>query len=166
MTAVLQTTEPPLRLTAACQALEIPRSSLFRHRAGAGKSPLPARPRPAPPRALNPAERQAVHDTLNQPRFADQAPAEVYATLLDKGDCLCSVRTMYRILAQHRETAERRRRRRHPVYQKPELPATGPNQVWSWDITKLMGPVKWTCFHLYVIIDIFSRREDAGGGRR
>lgn len=157
--AALQTTEPPPRLTAAaCQALEIPRSSLFRHRASAGKSPLPAKPRPTPPRALNPAERQAVYDTLNQPRFADQAPAEVYATLLDEGTYRCSVRTMYRILAQHHETAERRRQRRHPVYQRPELLAAGPNQVWSWDITKLMGPVKWTYFYLYVIIDIFSRR--------
>jgi putative transposase len=87
----------------------------------------------------------------------DQAPQEVYAALLDEGQYLCSVRTMYRLLEAHQEVKERRDQLRHPVYQKPELLATAPNQVWSWDITKLLGPVKWTYFYLYVVLDIFSR---------
>jgi putative transposase len=95
---------------------------------------------------------------LREPRFVDLAPAEVYASLLDQGVYLCSIRTMYRVLAEHDEVRERRRQLRHPLYQKPELLAEGPNQVWSWDITKLMGPAKWSYFYLYVIIDIFSRR--------
>src|SRR5208282_2530483 len=90
--------------------------------------------------------------------IADQAPAEVYASLLDEGVYLCSIRTMYRVLAANQEVRERRDQLRHPVYKKPELLAQAPNQVWSWDITKLMGPAKWTYFYLYVIIDIFSRR--------
>jgi putative transposase len=113
--------------------------------------------RPAPPRALGPAERQTVLAQLNSERFVDQAPAQVYATLLDEGQYLCSVRTMYRILDQHDQVRERRNQLSHPAYQKPELLATGPNQVWSWDITKLLGPAKWTYFYLYVILDIFSR---------
>jgi len=113
--------------------------------------------RPAPPRALGPAERQTVLAQLNSERFVDQAPAQVYATLLDEGHYLCSVRTMYRILDQHEQVRERRNQLSHPAYQKPELLATGPNQVWSWDITKLLGPAKWTYFYLYVILDIFSR---------
>ncbi|MBC7675685.1 MAG: DDE-type integrase/transposase/recombinase [Rhodoferax sp.] len=103
-------------------------------------------------------ERGQVLAHLRLPRFADQTPTEVYATLLDDGIHLCSIRTMYRILAAHGEVAERRRQRRHPVCHKPELLAKGPNQVWSWDITKLMGPVKWSCFYLYVILDIGRRR--------
>ena len=96
-------------------------------------------------------------DTLNEPRFADLAPAEVYASLLDQGMFICSIRTMYRVLAENRQVRERRNQLRHPQYKKPELIATGPNQVWSWDITKLKGPAKWTYFYLYVIMDIFSR---------
>ena len=98
-----------------------------------------------------------MHDTLNSERFVDQAPTEAYATLLDAGKYLCSVRTMYRILEEHAELRERRDQLRHPNYEKPVLLATGPNQVWSWDITKLLGPMKWVYFHLYVILDIFSR---------
>ena len=98
-----------------------------------------------------------MHDTLNSERFVDQAPTEVYATLLDEGKYLCSVRTMYRILEEHAELRERRDQLRHPNYEKPVLLATGANQVWSWDITKLLGPMKWAYFHLYVIMDIFSR---------
>jgi putative transposase len=113
--------------------------------------------RPAPPRALGPAERQTVLAQLNSERFVDQAPAQVYATLLDEGQYLCSVRTMYRILDQHDQVRERRNQLSHPAYQKPELLATGPNQIWSGDITKLLGPAKWTYFYLYVILDIFSR---------
>ncbi len=94
---------------------------------------------------------------LNSTRFADKAPAEVYATLLDEKTYLCSIRTMYRVLAANGQVRERRKQLHHPNYTKPELLATGPNQVWSWDITKLRGPAKWTYFHLYVILDIFSR---------
>ncbi len=104
-----------------------------------------------------------VLDLLHAPRFADQAPAEIYASLLDEGVYHCSIRTMYRILGQHGEVRERREQLRHPTYRKPELLAERPNQVWSWDITKLMGPTKWSYFYLYVIylyviLDIFSRR--------
>jgi putative transposase len=94
---------------------------------------------------------------LNSQEFSDKAPAEVYATLLDRRQYLCSIRTMYRILGENGEVRERRDQLRHPAYKKPELLATGPNQVWSWDITKLLGPQKWTYFYLYVILDIFSR---------
>jgi transposase InsO family protein len=94
---------------------------------------------------------------LHSERFVDQAPAEIYATLLDEGRYLCSIRTMYRILAKQHEIRERRNQLRHPNYIKPELLARAPNQVWSWDITKLKGPAKWTYFYLYVIIDILSR---------
>lgn len=157
--AVIAATDPPPRLTAAaCQALDIPRSSLFRHRARLKHPPVPRPPRRGPPRKLNPTEYQAVCDLLHEPRFADQAPTEIYATLLDEGRYHCSIRTLYRILSRLGEGQERRHQRRHPVYQKPELLATGPNQVWSWDITKLRGPATWTYFYLYVILDIFSRR--------
>ena len=120
----------------------------------------PARPaaaRPTPPRALDPVERQTVLETLNGARFLDQAPAQVHATLLDEGTYLCSPRTMYRLLDAAGEVKERRDQVRRPQYAAPELLATRPNEVWSWDITKLLGPVKWTYFYLYVILDIFSR---------
>ena len=94
---------------------------------------------------------------LAGPRFVDRAPAEVVATLLDEGHYLCSERTMYRILAADQPVRERRNQREHPQYIKPELVATAPNQTWSWDITKLLGPTKWTYFYLYVVLDIFSR---------
>ena len=113
--------------------------------------------RPSPPLALDAHERQVLLDTLNGERFADTAPAAVHATLLDEGRYLGSVRTMYRLLAAHGGSRERRDQLIHPAYAKPELLATAPNQVWSWDITKLKGPARWTCFHLYVILDIFSR---------
>jgi putative transposase len=103
------------------------------------------------------SERQAVLDLLHSPRFRDAAPAQVYATLLDEGTYLASERTMYRLLAQAGQSRERRDQLVHPAYHKPELLATSPNQVWSWDITKLLGPQKWTYFYLYVILDIFSR---------
>jgi len=109
------------------------------------------------PRALSQSEQQVVLNTLNGDRFADQSPSAVYATLLDEGDYFCSIRTMYRILEQHQQVKERRIQLCHPVYSKPELLATGPNQVWSWDITKLLGPSKWTYFYLYVLLDIYSR---------
>ena len=113
--------------------------------------------RPSPPRTLSSDEREAVLDILHSDRFVDKAPHEVYGTLLDEGTYHCSIRTMYRILDDKTEVKERRNQLSHPVYQKPELLATAPNQVWSWDITKLLGPAKWTYFYLYVILDIFSR---------
>jgi len=140
-------------LARACRALGVPRASLYRQR----RPPAPpARPRRSPARALTPPERQAVLAVLHSERFVDQAPTEVYATLLDEGTSHCSPRTMYRLLAAAQEVRERRNQLRH-VAPTPELLATGPNQVWSWDITKLLGPVKWTSFSLYVILDIFSR---------
>ena len=139
----------------ACQALGIPRASYYRH----GQQPKPVdRPARTPsPRALSGEERQRVKNMLYSERFADKAPRQVFATLLDKGEYHCSVRTMYRILDADRANRERRNQLRHPNYQKPELLATAPNQVWSWDITKLLGPKKWTYYYLYVILDIFSR---------
>ena len=136
----------------ACRALGLPRASLYRGRRPAAV----ARPRPAPPRALHPIERQGVLDLLHT-RFIDQAPAQVHATLLDEGTYLCSPRTMYRVLDAAHEIKERRDQVRRPHYAAPELLATRPNEVWSWDITKLLGPSKWTYFYLYVILDIFSR---------
>jgi len=143
---------------AVCAALSVSRASVLRHRA-ALTAPPPVRKARAPSsRALPESERDQVLQHLRETRFADQTPTEIFATLLDEGTYLCSIRTMYRILAAQGEVTERRRQRTHPVYTKPELLATAPNQVWSWDITKLMGPMKWSYFYLYVIIDIFSRR--------
>jgi hypothetical protein len=145
-------------ITAACAALDLSRASFHRRQAAATRPPVPVRPRPKPARALAANERRTVISLLRAEPYADLAPAEVYASLLDQGTYHCSIRTMYRILHEHDEIKERRRQLRHPIYQKPELLAEGPNQVWSWDITKLMGPENWTYFYLYVIIDIFSRR--------
>jgi putative transposase len=117
----------------------------------------PKVPRPKPARALSDEEQKRVLGVLHQKRFMDKPPRQVYARLLDDGKYLCSTSTMYRILRGAEEIRERRNQVRHPVYTKPELLATGPNQVWSWDITKLKGPRKWEHYHLYVIIDIFSR---------
>lgn len=140
---------------AACAALGMPRATFYRQTA-LGISARNAE-RPAPPLALSEAEEQRVLDALHEPRFRDFTPYYVYATLLDEGVYHCSIRTMYRILAKHNEVRERRRQVSRPHYEKPELLATDPNQVWSWDITKLKGPAKWTYFHLYVILDIYSR---------
>ena len=151
---------PGTGLTAGvCQALGVSRASLYRCRARLARPPASLSPtKSRPPRALSAEERQRVLDLLREPRFADLAPAEIYATLLDEGTYQCSIRTMYRVLAEHGAVRERRDQLRHPVYQKPELLAEAPDQVWSWDITKLMGPAKWSYFYLYVVLDIFSRR--------
>ena len=141
---------------AACRALVIPRASYYRDLLP-DKEPVLAKVRPSPARALGEEERRAVLAHLHSERFVDQAPHQVYASLLDEGIYLCSPRTMYRILEQNSEVRERRDQLRHPTYKKPELLATGPNQLWSWDITKLLGPAKWTYFYLYVILDVFSR---------
>jgi len=143
----------------ACHALGVSRASLYRGRARLVRPPASPPPtKPRSPRALSAEQRRAVLDRLREPRFIDLAPAGIYATLLDEGTYGCSIRTMYRILAEHGAVRERRNQLRHPVYQKPELLAEAPNQVWSWDITKLMGPAKWSYFYLYVVLDIFSRR--------
>jgi putative transposase len=160
-------------MTTACQILNIPRSSLYRLRQTAQ---LPASAEPAAPtasqwakpaRALSGEEKEQVRSVLNSERFVDQSPREVYATLLDEGAYLCHWRTMYRVLGAYQEVrlpaeasaqaGERRNQLRHPAYAKPELLATGPNQLWSWDITKLRGPVTWTYYYLYVMLDVFSR---------
>jgi putative transposase len=158
MDAVAATAYETGVIAAACAAVGLSRASFHRRQTAAKNPPALLRVRPKPARALGEAERRRVLDLLREDRFVDQAPAEVYATLLDEGLYHCSIRTMYRILHENDEVRERRQQRRHPVYAKPELLAEGPNQVWSWDITKLMGPSKWTYFYLYVIIDIFSRR--------
>jgi putative transposase len=151
--------DPGGGLTApACAALGVARASVHRHRARRDRPPVAPQPRPRPPRALAAEERHTILARLREPRFADLAPAEIYATLLDEGVYHCSIRTLYRILDEHEEVRERRDQLRHPIYQKPELLAEAPNEVWSWDITKLMGPAKWQYFYLYVILDIFSRR--------
>jgi len=151
------TVELPREVATApvCEALGLNRSTVYRR-----KNPPEAKakqPRPRPARALDLCERQEVLDTLHTERFCDQSPVEVCQTLLEEGRYLCSPRTMYRILADSKEVRERRNQLRHPRYHRPELVATGPNQVWSWDITKLKGPIKWTYYHLYVMLDLFSR---------
>lgn len=138
----------------ACLALGVSRASFYRQLAPV-HGPAPARPRPA--RALTNPEREAVLAHLYSDRFQDQSPMEVCATLLDEGHYYCSVRTMYRLLAQAGQTRERRAQLVHPAYAKPELLTSAPNQLWSWDITKLLGPAKWTYFYLYVILDVYSR---------
>jgi putative transposase len=138
----------------ACLALAVSRSTFYRRR----RPPTgQQQPRPTPARALSKKERDEVYDTLCSDQFVDRAPAEVVATLLDNGIYLCSERTMYRVLKERAAVKERRPQRTHPQYKKPELIATDPNQVWSWDITRLLGPKKWSYFYLYVILDIYSR---------
>lgn len=151
-------------IEAACDALAVPRATFYRKRPVLGplamlesSPPPPPVVRASPARTLGTEERQRVLSVLHEERFQDWAPAAVQATLLDEGNYLCSTRTMYRILEKEGETRERRDQAVHPVYQKPELLATAPNQLWSWDITKLRGPVKWNYFQLYVILDVFSR---------
>jgi putative transposase len=140
---------------AACNALTVPRATFYRQHARNG---IVKNSRNfIPPLALHEEESQALLDVVHQERFWDASPYQIYATLLDEGRYICSVRTVYRILGQQNEVKERRKQVVRPQYQKPELLATEPNQVWSWDITKLKGPAKWTYFYLYVILDIYSR---------
>jgi len=136
-----------------CAALGLPRATFYRR-----SRPMhgPSKPRRSP-RALSSEEKAKVLAVLHEPRFADHAPAEVYATLLEEGTYLCSIRTMYRILAEASEVRERRNQLRHPNHPRPELLAEKSNQLWSWDITKLHGPAKWTYFYLYVVMDVYSR---------
>jgi putative transposase len=155
VSAAIGALTPIVGVKAACEALNVPRASFYRKRGG-GVFPAAAAVRFIP-RALDAVERKAILACLHEERFQNCAPAAVYATLLDEGRYHCSIRTMYRILEGEGEARERRDQLVHPAYQKPELLATGPNQLWSWDITKLLGPAKWTYFYLYVILDVFSR---------
>ena len=149
---------PTLGIVAACEAVGLPRGSFYwAQQPVEPVAPSPAPERPPSPRALTPTEKAAVREVLNSERFQDQAPREVYATLLDEERYLCSWRTMYRILAENQEIRERRDQLHHPVYAKPERLATRPNQLWSWDITKLRGPVTWTYSYLYVILYVYCR---------
>jgi putative transposase len=151
----LETVTTPGETLALCESVGLARATFYRRR----QPPRPSTPtvRVASSRALVPAERQAVLDVLHSERFVDQSPAEVQATLLEEQTYLCSTRTMYRILDAAQEIRERRAQARHPAYAKPELVATAPNQIWSWDITKLKGPIPYLYYSLYVILDLFSR---------
>jgi len=149
---------PTTGVTLACQALDLPRSSFYRAQQPRAFTETPRTlERVRSPRALTATENETVRAVLNSERFQDQAPREVYATLLDEERYLCSWRTMYRILAENQPVRERRNQLLHPSYAKPELLATCANQLWSWDITKLRGPVTWTYYYLYVILDVYSR---------
>jgi putative transposase len=140
-------------IASGCAALGVSRATYYRSR----RPKAPRAQRPTPSRALSLVERDAVYEQLHAPRFVDLAPAQIFAQLLDEDRYLCSVRTMYRLLEQQHELRERRAQLRHPAYSAPQLLATRPNELWSWDITKLLGPAKWTYFYLYVILDVFSR---------
>lgn len=142
-----------LGVAPACLALGVSRASFYRWLHPHHGPPCPR----SAPRALSADERAGVLAVLHQERFVDRAPGQVVAALLDEDKYLCSERTMYRILAAHAEARERRDQARHPSYAAPELLAQAPNALWSWDITKLRGPAKWTYFYLYVILDVFSR---------
>lgn len=150
--ATVTEVKPVLGVSGSCDALGFPRATYYRM-----IKPKRSSIRVSPPRKLCASEREQVLALLHEPRFADLAPAEVYATLLDEKKFFCSERTMYRVLAENHEIRERRDQLRHPKYSAPELLASGANQLWSWDITKLHGPRKWTYFYLYVILDVFSR---------
>jgi len=156
---IAQTVEqltPIIGTRPACRALGAAPATIYRRRRP--PAPRPSRPRPVSERALSDTEREAVLAELHSERFADSSPAQVWATLLDEGRYLASERTMYRLLAdQHGRVRERRDQRAHPGYAKPELLATRPNELYSWDITKLLGPAKWTYYYLYVILDVYSR---------
>ena len=153
--AAVDSRRAPLRVRPSCVALGVAPATYYRHQRPRVLGPHLRRL--SPPRALTVVEHQTVLDVLHAPRFLDLAPAQVYATLLDEGTYHCAERTMYRVLAAQGEGRERRAQRRGPIYAAPELLATGPNQLWSWDITKLKGPAKWTYYYLYVVLDVFSR---------
>jgi putative transposase len=151
VTTIAQELSQSVGKARACQALDLPRSRLYPRPQAARSS------RSTPAHAFSAEERTAIRALLNSEGFMDKAPRQIYAALLDEGTYLCHWRSMYRILQDFSEVRERRKQRQHPVYRKPELLAEAPNQVWSWDITKLGGPAKWTHFALYTVIDIFSR---------
>jgi putative transposase len=148
---------PLVGTTAALATVGADRATWYRHHRQSPAPPRPERVVTPQPRALTEVERKEIKVTLESDEFVDEAPATVYAKLLDQGTYLASVSTMYRVLHEHDEVRERRRQATHPAHKKPELIATGANSVWSWDITKLHGPQKWTYYYLYVILDIYSR---------
>jgi putative transposase len=171
--AAVEELAPLVGTRPACRAVGVAPATIYRRRRPPEQwaERPPADPRPAPARSLSEGEREAVLAELRSERFVDSSPAQVWATLLDEGRNLCSERTMYRLLARHGEVRERRDQLTHPSYARPELLAKRPNELWSWDITKLLGPAKWTYYYLYVILDVFSRyvvgwtvqhRESAG----
>src|SRR5260370_23498201 len=129
---------PRLGIAPTCAALRLPRATYYRRRRPQSAPP----PRRASPRALSGAEQAAVLGVLHEPRFVDLAPSEVYATLLDAGQYLCSERTMYRVLAAHQEVRERRHQLPRPCYAAPELLAHRPNELRRWDMTQLLGPAE------------------------
>jgi putative transposase len=149
--------QPLVGVRGGCAAVGEAQARWYRRHRQSPPPPRPERARAAQPRALSGVERKELRRVLNSPEHVDEAPATVYAKLLDQGVYLASVPTMYRVLRAHDEVHERRRQATHPAAKKPELLATRPNQGSSWDITKLLGPVKWTWFYLYVILDIYSR---------
>ena len=151
---VMQTDHEPSLVAALCESLGVSRATFYRGLRGPVYGPRQPRRQP---RALTVAQRVEVLAVLHELRFVDLAPPQVYARLLDEGIWLCAIRTMYRLLSSNGEMHERRSLLRHPTYAAPELLATGPNQVWSWDITKLKGPTTWSYFYLYVILDVYSR---------
>jgi putative transposase len=154
--ATVEELTPLIGTRPACRALGASPATIYRRRRP--PEPRAPKPRPMPERALSEPERQQVLEVLHCERFVDVSPEETWATLLDEGTYLCSIRTMYRILAAHHGAVrERRAQLTHPDYAKPELLAERPNELWSWDVSKLKGPVKWTYYYLYVILDVFSR---------
>lgn len=154
--ATVEELTPIIGTRPACRALGASVTSIYRRRRP--PQPRPPRPRPTPERALTQPERARVLEVLHSERFVDVSPEECWATLLDDGTYLCSPRTMYRILAAHHGgVRDRRNQLTHPAYAKPELLAERPNELWSWDVSKLKGPAKWTYYYLYVMLDVFSR---------
>lgn len=147
---------PQVGKVSACAALILPRSTFYRLQKPVAAAPT-ERARRLSPRALTAHEKETVLDLLNSERFQDQAPRETYATLLDDGLYVCHWRSMYRFLAENQQVSERRNQLVHPPAPRPELVATAANQLWSWDITKLLGPTKRTSYYLYVILDVYSR---------
>lgn len=154
MIAAVEELSPVIGTKPACDVLGVTRATLYRRRRS---HPVVKKKRRRSVRALSQSERKRVLELLHSGRFSDVAPGEIVATLLDEGTYLASERTMYRFLEAQGETRERRNQLVHPAYQRPELLAEAPNELWSWDITKLKGPVKWTYYYLYVILDVFSR---------
>jgi putative transposase len=158
MIALVEKRHARVGIAPLCDALGLARATFYRWRGGPPPGPATPRERRQPRHALTAADREQVLALLHDERFVDLPPAQVWAQLLDAGQVPpCSIRTMYRVLAANQQARERRNQLRHPAYRKPELLATGPNPVWSWDLTKLLGPVKWTYYYLYVLLDIFSR---------
>jgi len=153
----VETLAPLVGVQAACEALDVPRSSLYAARQPKPQPPAEPAAKAPPPNALTPAEKTAVLAELNSQRFADQTPYEIYAQLLDEQCYLCSLRTYYRVLAENQAVGDRRRQLRHPARKPPQVVARRPNQVWVWDITKLPGALRYQCFYLYLVLDLFSR---------